>query len=68
MYVSVALYMYVLALKSTCCKNLEVAAWESAHLGKYPLEVAAWEKIFRKEPNIVKHMLFYIHTFSHCNV
>ena len=38
----------------------EVAAWKiaqlgSQHLGKYPWEVAAWGKIFRKVPNI----LFY---------
>ena len=35
----------------------EVAAWEISHLGscylgKYPCEVAAWERVFWKVPNI----------------
>ena len=40
----------------------EVAAWEiarlgSCHFGKYPLEVATWEKSFGKIPNILINVL-----------
>ena len=41
-----------------------VVAWEiahlgSCHLGKYPWEVAAWEKDFGKVPDIYKTALMF---------
>ena len=40
----------------------EVVAWEiphlgSYHLGKYPLEVAAWENAFGKVPNSLQNII-----------
>ena len=45
-------------------KTWEVAAWEithlaSCHLGKYPWEIATWEKSFGKVPNIDRYTLVF---------
>ena len=34
-------------------KTWELSHLRSCHLGKYPWEVAAWEKFFGKEPNVM---------------
>ena len=52
----IANYLRKLLLEKMCI--WEVVAWEiahlgSCHLGKYPWEVAAWEKAFGKVPNIL---------------
>jgi len=36
----------------------QVAAWEIAHLGEYPWEVAVWENAFGKVPNILIFSFF----------
>ena len=46
----------------------EIAHFESCHLGKYPLEVATWEKAFGKVPNISQMLDHILKPFliKHC--